>query len=248
MENPNDPKGVGNPVVEEEQAGQILEGSEGAQEKLYAGRFKTPEELEEAYKLSSGEGVRLNQELKRLQTQLQQASTPKDKEAIEEQITDLTKHFDPETARILSGYFKNLLKAEFDNYQNQSRVQSEFQSQVSDVWKETVKLFPDAANPESKLYVRANEILFERKLAEIDSSGSVRLLTPFAYRIAVEAASVELGRQASESAGIQGKKGQAGMVQGKGSKGFGGGKLTYEQYSKLSDDEKDAYDKSTLGK
>ena len=253
MENPIDPKGAGNPVVVEEEVVEHPGGTPGAQpvetqeDKLYAGRFKTPEELEEAYKLSSGEGVRLNQELRRLQTQLQQASTPKEKAEIREEITDLTKHFDPETARILNGYVENRIKSALDGFLNQSKVQSEFQGQVSDVWKETLKLFPDVANQESKLYVRANEILFERNLAEVAPNGEIRLLTPFAYRIATEAASIELGRQASENAGTQAKKGQAGMVQGKGSKGMGAGKLTYDQYNKLSDDEKDAYDKQSRG-
>ena len=234
--------------IEEHPGGTPAGVTPEAEEKLYAGKYKTPEELEEAYSNSNREATRMAQELKRLNTLLQQARTPEKREAIQEEITDLTKHFDPETARILSGYFKNMLKTEFDNYQNQSRVQNEFQSQVSTVWEETKKLFPDVANPQSKLYVRANEILFERNLAEVDAGGGIRLLTPFAYRIAVEAASLELGRQASENAGTQTKKGQAGMVQGKGSKGFGGGKLTYDQYQKLSDEEKDAYDKSTTGR
>jgi len=253
MENPNDPKGAGNPVVEEE----IVEhpgGTPGGatheqqEEKLYAGRFKTPEELEGAYKNSSTEGQRLAQEVKRLQTELQRATTPAKKEVIQDKIDDLTKHFDPETARILNGYFDNLVEKKFNSYQENFRIQNEFQKQLSGVWEETKKLFPDVANPESKLYVRANEIMFERNLAELDANGNLRLLTPFAYRIATEAASVELGRQASENAPVQVKKGQAGMVQGKGSKSFGGGKLTFEQYQKLSDEEKDAYDRQTSGR
>ena len=254
MENPNDPKGTGNPVEVIEEVVEHPGGTPGAKstveqkEKLYAGVFKTPEELETGYVNSNKEATRMAQEIKRLNTLVQQANTPKEKAVVQDKIDDLTQHFDPETARILSGYFKNLLKTEFEGFQNQSRVQSEFQEQVSSVWEETKKLFPDAANSESKLYTRANEILFERNLAEVDTDGNIRLLTPFAYRIAVEAASVELGRHASENAETQARKGQAGMVQGKGSKGMGAGKLTYEQYNKLSDDEKDAYDKSTSGR
>jgi len=217
------------------------EGNEG---KLYAGVFKTPEELEQGYVNSNREATRMAQEIRRL---VQQASTPKEKEAVAEEITDLTKHFDPETAKILSGYVKNMLKTEFSSFQESSKKQTEFQSQVSDVWEETKKEFPDAANPQSKLYSRANEILYERGLAEQTPDGGVKLLTPFAYRIAVEAASVELGKQASENAGTNAKKGQAGAIQGKGSK-TSSGKLTYDQYNKLSDDEKDAYDKQTTGR
>ena len=234
-----------------EHPGGTLEGvthEETQEEKLYAGKYKTPEELEEAYTNSNREATRMAQELKRLNTLLQQASTPEKKEAIEEKIDDLTKHFDPETARILQGYFGNLVKSELEKLQETTRTQGEFQKQVTDVWDETKKLFPDVANPNSKLYVRANEILFERGLAEVDATGKIRLLSPFAYRMATEAAYSELGMKASEDAGVKAKKGQAGMVQGKGSKGFGGGKLTYEQYQKLSDEEKDTYDKSTTGR
>jgi len=236
----------------QEQEGQagaegVNQDGSGKEEKLYAGVYKTPEELEQGYINSNREATRMAQEIKRLSTLAQQAP-PKEKEKIEEKITDLTKHFDPDTAKILSGYFKNLLKTEFDGFQENSRVQGEFQKQVTDVWAETEKLFPDVKNQQSKLYVRANDILFERQLAEITPSGEVKLLTPFAYRIAVEAAYTELGRQASENAAAPGKKGRAGMIQGKGSKGFGGGKLSFEQYQKLSDDDKDAYDKSTTGR
>ena len=221
---------------------------EAREEKLYAGKYKTPEELETAYTNSNKEATRMAQELKRLNTQLQQASTPLKKEAIQDKIDDLTKHFDPETARILTGYFDNRIKTMIESSQETSRVQGEFQKSVSDVWEETKKLFPDVANSNSKLYVRANEILFERGLAEIDANGTTRLLSPFAYRMATEAAATELGRQSSEDAGVKVKKGQANMIQGRGSKSFGGGKLTYDQYQKLSDDEKDAYDKSTTGR
>ena len=114
---------------------------------------------------------------------------------------------------------------------------------MSEVWEETKKLFPDVANPKSKLYIRANEILFERKLAVRDDDGTVRLLTPFAYRLAVEAASAELSRQASPSA----NKGRVGAIAGRGSKSTPQGKLTYEQYMALSADAKDAYDEQNTG-
>lgn len=244
MENPIDPKGAGNPTEVVEEAVEHPGGTPGAQpaqeEKLYAGRFKTPEELESAYKNSSTEGQRLAQEVKRLQTELQQAKTPAKKEEIQDKIDDLAKHFDSETARILSTWTKQQIQDAIRQDRESFARDSAFQSQVSSVWEETKKLFPDVANPESKLYQRANEILFERNLAErVD--GNLRLLTPFAYRMATEAAYSELGIKASENAPTKVKKGQAGMIQGQGSKSFGGGKLTYEQFMKLSDEEKDAY-------
>jgi len=253
MENPNDPKGSGNPVVEEEV--EHPGGTPGAkpveEERLYAGRFKTPEELEVGYKNSSTEGQRLAQEVKRLQVELQQARTPEKKEVIQDKIDDLTKHFDPETARILSTWTKQQIQDAITKDRESFTRDSAFQSQVSSVWEETKKVFPDVANPQSKLFVRANELLFERNLAEwveVNGEKTLRLLTPFAYRMATEAAYAELGMKASENAPTQVKKGQAGMVQGRGSKSFGGGKLTYEQYMALPDEQRDEYDKQQTGR
>lgn len=225
--------GTANTETPEEPAGE---------EKLYAGRFKTPEELEEAYKLSSNEGIRLAGEVKRLTTEFQQAQTPVEKEEVRDKINDLSQHFDEDTAKILENYVNNRLETKIAEMGQSNKAQSEFESEVSENWEETKKLYPDVANPQSKLYLRANEIMFERKLAELEADGTVKLLTPFAYRIAVEAADSELSRQATEAAPNQTKKSQAGIVQGKGSKTVSQGKLTYEEYNKLSDDEKDAYD------
>lgn len=234
---------------EENQAPLVVEpGTEGTpltppveEEKLLAGRFKTPEELETAYKESSTEGQRLAGEVKRLTQMVQSALTPTEKKEVADKVTDLTKHFDTETARVLSSYFGNLVEQRFAKSSQETQAQSEFKTQVSENWEETKKLYPEAANPKSKLYVRANEILFERGLAAQDTDGTVRLLTPFAYRIAVEAASLELSRQTSPSA----NKGKVGAIAGRGSKSVGQGKLTYEQYQALpSDEARDAYDKS----
>ena len=221
---------------------------EVVEEKLFAGRFKTPEELETGYKESSQEGIRLAQEVRRLSTELQQAKTPAKREEIRDKIDDLSKHFEPETAKILtnfvSGKIKEGISTALRNFQQETNSQSEFQTEVSKIWEETQKLYPEVTNQKSKLYIRANEILFERKLAESDATGKLVLLTPFAYRIAVEAASEELSRQAPEDAETQSGKRKANAVAGKGSAAMGKGKLTYEQYMKLPDEERDAYDKS----
>jgi len=211
------------------------------EEKLYAGKYKTPEELEAGYENSNREATRMAQEIKRLTGMVQSALTPGEKKEVEDKVTDLTKHFDGETARVLSNYFNNLVEQRFAKNSQETQAQSDFKTQVSENWEETKKLYPDVANPKSKLYLRANEILFERKLATQDASGTVQLLTPFAYRIAVEAASLELSRQTSPSA----SKGRVGAIAGRGSKPATQGKLTYEQYMALpSDDARDAYDKS----
>jgi len=226
----------GNPVVT----------PEVPEKKLWAGKYETPEEMESAYQSSNSEATRMAQEIKRLNTQLQKAP-PKQKEAIQDKIDDLTKYFDPETAKILTNYTKDKITEAITKERESWKSGTDFTSQVTEVWEETKKLYPEAANPRSKLYLRANEILFERGLAEISESGQVQLLTPFAYRIAVEAADSEISRQSPENAETKDKKNRANLVAGKGSKIRTGGKLTYSEYSKLSDEEKDAYDKSTTG-
>ncbi len=152
-----------------------------------------------------------------------------------------------ETAKILTTYTKDKIAEAIKTERQSWKGDTDFVKQVTDVWEETKKLYPEAANPQSKLYLRANEILFERGLAEVSENGTVQLLTPFAYRIAVEAASAELGRQAPANAETKNKKGRAVQVAGKGSIIRTGGKLSYAEYMKLDDDAKDAYDKSTTG-
>ena len=213
------------------------------EEKLFAGRFKSPEELEDAYKHSSTEGQRLAGEVKRLTQMVKSSLTPGEKKEVEDKVTDLTKHFDPETSRVLSNYFGNLVEQRFAKSSQETQAQGEFQTQVTTVWEETKKLYPEAANPKSKTYIRANEIMFERGLATVDEAGTVVLLTPFAYRIAVEAADAELSRQTPST-----KKGRVGAIAGRGSTPTTQGKLTYEQYQALpSDEARDAYDKAQLG-
>ena len=227
----------------EQGTGQETSGQQEQQEKLYAGRFKTPEELEEAYKHSSTEGQRLNQRMKQLEQQLAQARTPARKEAIQEKIDDLEKYFDKDTSRVLKGYIDNRLS----EFQTSTQGQFQFQQQVSTVWEETKKDFPEVANPQSKLYQRANEILFERGLAILGENGGMQLTTPYAYRMAVEAAFAELNRQSPEDKQTAGQKSLAGKVQGKGGNFSPRGKLTIEQYMALTDDQKDAYDTAQRG-
>ena len=228
------------PVVEQPEGTEIVTPI-AEEEKLYAGKYKTPEELEAGYENSNREATRMAQEIKRLTQMVQSALTPTEKKEVEDKVTDLTKHFDGETARVLSSYFNSLVEQRFAKSSQETKEQGDFQTQVSENWEETKKLFPEAANPKSKVYIRANEILFERGLATQNTDGTVQLLTPFAYRIAVEAASLELSRQTSPSA----NKGKVGAIAGRGSKPATQGKLTYEQYMALpSDEARDAYDKA----
>lgn len=212
------------------------------EERLYAGRFKTDTELEEGYKQSSQEGIRLAQEVKTLREQLSQ---PKQKEVIQDKLDDLSGYFDADTAKVISGYTERKIQAALNQYTEKSQAEVSFTTQVTESWDETKKIYPEAADPNSKLYQLADKILFEKGLA-VRENGTVKLMTPFAYRIAVDSAWAELGRQAPEDGKLKTKKNQATALGGRGSRSAGGGKMTYDQYRAMSDDEKDAYDRQTV--
>mgnify|MGYP001576178020 FL=1 len=247
--NQANPADAGGTVVADPQNPQQTDPNAGNQdaERVYAGKYKTVEDLESGYTNANRENTRMAQELARLNQQLQAAQTPKQAEKIQDKIDDLS-YFDPETGKALSGYVQKQIAAALEKSQNDSRSQSEFSSQITQIWEETKKLYPEAADPNSKLYQRANQLLFERGLAKQDNSGALTLATPFAYRIAVEAAAQELSRQAPEAAATQVKRSQAGAIQGRSSKSVPQGKLTFDQYSKLSDEEKNAYDEASIRK
>ncbi len=153
-------------------------------------KYKTVEDLESGYANSNQEATRMAQEIKRLTGMVQSSLTPGEAKVVEDKVTDLTKHFDAETAKVLNNYFKTLVDNRFATNNQATKEESDFNTQVSKNWEETKKLFPEVVDPKGKLYIRANEIMFERGLAKMEGE-TVVLTTPFAYRMSVEAASVE---------------------------------------------------------
>ena len=233
------PPVVEQPKVETEPTAPVTPVVE--EEKLLAGKYKTVEELEAGYSSSNSEATRMAQEINRLKQMVQSSLTPGEKQEVKEKVIDLDKHFDPETSRVLNSYFSQLVDKRVTDTAQATKEQSDFQTQVTSNWQETLKAYPEAADTKGKLYLRANEILFERGLASVDQAGKVVLVTPFAYRMAVEAASLELSKQATPSA----NKTKINAIAGKGGKSAPQGKLTYESYMALpSDEERDAYDQS----
>ncbi len=219
-----------------------LETPPVGEEKLYAGKYKTQEELETGYINSNAEATRMAQEIVRLKQMVQSSLTPGEALEAKDKIVKLENHFDEGTSKVLNQYFEQLMKTKLAENTQVAQTETAFATQVSNSWQETLKLYPEAADPKGKLYVRANEIMFERELAQVDpADGKVVLSTPFAYRMAVEAASLELGKQATPSV----NKPRINAIQGPGGKPAVQGKLTYEQYMALpSDEERDAYDLS----
>jgi hypothetical protein len=209
-------------------------------EKLYAGRFKTPEELEEHYKLSSTEGQRLAQEVKRLQALVRTADVTKtDTSQPQSKQGGYDSFFDKDTSEAIKWYIRNHI-TEFAQSQ---KSEESYRKQVADSWEDTKKEYPELSNPQSELFQLADKILFERSLATRSEDGTLTLATPYAYRIAVDAAYAQLQKQGPARQAAAAKKNQAVSVSGRATGGYvPTGRLTEEQYNKLSDEQKDAYD------
>jgi len=212
---------------------------------LYAGRTSDPKELERLYGESSNEGKRLAAEVKRLQEivqsiQGQNRATPVQPSPNKGGYEDF---FDKETDAAIKWYIRNHL----NEFAQSQKSESAYQKQVADCWAETLKEYPDLNNQQSELFQLADKILFERGLATRDDSGVLILATPYAYRIAVDAAYAQLSKQAPNKQAIVAKKGQATSVSGRATGGYTPtGVLTEETYNKLSDEQKDAYDAWTV--
>ncbi len=218
-------QGEGQPAVEEP--------------RLLAGKYKTPEELEEAYANSNREATRMAQVLKQLTAQLTGKPTVQPDGPAK---TGFEGFFDKETGDALKWLIQNHL-AEFATSQ---KSHESYTRQVSEIWAQTQKDFPDVTDSESELFKLADKILFERGLAERNDKGELVLATPYAYRIAVEAASTILAQQAPQKLAVGLKKTQATAVSGRATGFTPQGKLTPEQYDKLSDEDKDKYDQWQL--
>ena len=217
-------------------------GTQGVEEpRLFAGRYKTPEELEEGYKQSSNEGKRLFQEVQRLNAivqSFQKQGTPQQGQPQGKQ-GGYDGFFDVDTLAAL----KWLINGHLTEYSQARESESEFQRQVSAVWEETKKEYPDLNDQNSELFQLADKILFERGLASRNDKGQLILITPYAYRIAVDTAYAQLSKQTPTRTAQAVKKGQATAVSGRATSGYvPTGRLTDEQYNKLTDEQKDAYD------
>lgn len=214
--------------------GQVAEGQQG-EPRLFAGKYKTQEELEEAYINSNREATRMAQVLKQLTAQLTGKPAVKTDGSVK---VGYEEFFDKETGDALKWLIQNHL-AEFATSQ---KSHDSYVRQVGEIWAQTQKDFPDVANSESELFKLADRILFERGLAERNEKGELILATPYAYRIAVEAASTILAQQAPQKQAVGLRKTQATAISGRATGFTPQGKLTPEAYGKLSDEDKDKYD------
>ncbi len=184
---------------------------------------------------------------------------PKTQAVSQQQVTDVAKvleGYDPEFVKALEGYISPLKSelADLKKERQESVFMSEYNSKLDSSRKKAVEEFGsefDFAkngkfNTNSPLYKLADEIL-TAKYAQFNPDGSFhRYTSPDAEYMATVEAYAIMARRAKQVPPVE--KGKLGAIQGKGSKGTGAKKaLSYEEYSKLSSEEKDAYDLQQTG-
>lgn len=163
--------------------------------------------------------------------------------------------YDPDFVKALGGYISPMRKelAELRKERQDSAFMNEYNSSVTAARSKSIEEFGsefDFAkggkfNTESPLYKLANEILTE-KYAIFNPDGTFhRYRSPDSeYMSTVEAYAI-LSKRAKQP---QVEKGKFSAIQGKGTKSGGiTKKLNYEEYNKLSTEDKDAYDLQQTG-
>ncbi len=158
--------------------------------------------------------------------------------------------YDPDFRKALAGYTQKQINDAIAKFRQESVFMTEYNSQVTDARNKALEEFGDEFefakngkfNTGSPLYKLANEIL-TAKYAQFNPDGTFhRYATPDAeYLSTVEAYAIIAKRSKQQPP----DKGRLEAIQGRGSKASGVKKiLTYEEYNKLSETEKDTYDLS----
>lgn len=161
--------------------------------------------------------------------------------------------YDPEFRKALQGYTQKQINDAIANYRQESVFMTEYNSQVTAARNKSLEEFGDEFefskggkfNTESPLYKLANEIL-TAKYAQFNPDGTFHSYkTPDAEYLSTVEAYAIISKRAKQQPP---DKGKFGAIQGKGTKAAGVKKvLAYEEYSKLSDEQKDTYDLSQVG-
>ena len=162
--------------------------------------------------------------------------------------------YDPNFRKVLSGYVQKQITNGIEGFSKQYREQAEYHSILTSTRKQILDEFGtefDFAkgndfNFDSPLYQLANEILTVKYAIANPDGSFYRYSTPEAERLATLEAYAILSKRMKQQPPQE--KGKLGAIQGKGTKSAGvKGKLSYEDYSKLSEAEKDAYDMAQMG-
>jgi hypothetical protein len=169
------------------------------------------------------------------------------KPAVENEEADPFAEYDPSFREKLDGYVLRKANSIFDQRQEKTQAQTEYNSKVENSRSRALNEFGNdfelakdgKFNPASPLYKLANDIL-ATEYAQFNPDGSLHSYThPDAEYLATVRAYGVISKQMSKPAP---NKAKFNAIQGQGSKAGGVKRaLSYEEYEKLSEDEKNVY-------
>ena len=161
--------------------------------------------------------------------------------------------YDPEFRKALTGYTQKQINDAIAKFRQESVFMTEYNSDVTAARNKSLEEFGDEFefskggkfNTESPLYKLANEIL-TAKYARFNPDGTFHsYATPDAEYLSTVEAYAIISKRAKQQPP---DKGKLGAIQGKGTAAAGVKKvLAYEEYSKLTNEQKDAYDLQQSG-
>lgn len=172
---------------------------------------------------------------------------------VDEDFEKTLETYDPEFKKAIGGYVNKRVKDAIGEFRQESVFLNEYNSGVTNARSKALEEFGDEYeyakngkfNNASPLYKLANEILTEEYAQFNPDRTFHKYTTPDAEYLSTVKAYAILSKRSKQPPT---EKGKMGAIQGKGTKsGAGKGTLTYEEYSKLSDADKDAYDLSQQG-
>lgn len=180
-------------------------------------------------------------------------TTPASPQPLDADFEKILEGYDPEFRKALSGYTKKQINDALSEYRKESAFLSEYNSGVLENRSKAMEEFGDEfdfakngkMNTASPLYQLANEIIHS-KYAVFNPDGTfAKYSVPEAeYMATVEAYAILAKRSKQQPP----DKGKLNAIKGPGTGSAAvKGKLSYEEYNKLSTAEKDTYDLSQMG-
>lgn len=161
--------------------------------------------------------------------------------------------YDPDFVKALDGYTQNQIRKAINGFKEESISMQKYNSKMLEGRGKALEEFGSEfdfakngkMNMESPLYKLADEILTS-KYVELNSDGTFHKYTnPDAEYLSTAEAYALLSKRAKQQPV---DKGKLTAIQGKGTKATGVKKnLSFEEYRKLPDSEKDAYDLAQMG-
>lgn len=177
-------------------------------------------------------------------------ATPQQQDDVEK----ILEGYDPDFRKSLGGYVSKQIQSALSEFQRTQASMTEYNSSMIAARSKAVEEFGDEfefakngkMNPDSALYKLSNEIL-TAKYAQFNPDGTFfRYNNPEAEYLSTVEAYAILAKRSKQNP--QPDKSKLNAIQGKGSKQTGvKGKLSYDEYSKLTDEQKDAYDLQQSG-